>query len=149
MGDQQDGLNYKIHFEDNSDLVGEQLKLAIQRSLYIMGENAVNSTVEYMSIPDFTGKDIVDTGRLRASISFATKDVLSGANGSEASADDALTEKALEDNSVMVGTNVEYANYVEYGTKKQAARYFLKNGIENSIKKSEEDVKEIMKGGGK
>lgn len=148
MGDKEDGMSYKIRVDDNSDLVGDALALAIKRSLVLMGENAVNATVEYMSVPDFTGKDIVDTGRLRASISYATKDVISGANSGEAGQDDALAGTIGDDKSVTVGTNVEYANAVEYGTLRQPARYFLKAGIENSLAKSQDDVESVMKGDG-
>ena len=50
----------------------------------------------------------VDTGRLRNSISYAT-----------------------DDDSVYIGTNVEYAAYVELGTSKSKARPYLKPAAEN------------------
>ena len=54
----------------------------------------------------------VDTGRLRASITHET---------------------VPEEETVYIGTNVEYAAYVEYGTKKAKAQPYLRPGIENNI----------------
>lgn len=47
----------------------------------------------------------VDTGRLRNSITHVTRP---------------------DDNAVYIGTNVEYAPYVEYGTARQEAQPFLR-----------------------
>jgi phage gpG-like protein len=149
MGD-QDKLNFAFKVESNLDLAEEELKKRVQACLYKMGENAVNETVLYMSKPDFTGKDIVDTGRLRASISFATSEVLSGNNASPTIMGydtDSLTQKPVNKNVVLVGSNVEYASDVELGTTKQAARHYLLNGIQNSTVQSYSDIKEIMANG--
>lgn len=51
----------------------------------------------------------VDTGNLRNSISHAQQD----------------------DNTVVIGTNVEYAPYVELGTVRMAARPYLRPAAEN------------------
>ena len=50
---------FTIHIEDNSELVKEALKLATEKSLMLAGTNAVRYVTEYMSKPDFTGRDIV------------------------------------------------------------------------------------------
>jgi phage gpG-like protein len=141
-----DPYSLKFKVEDNTDLAAEELAKRIGMCLYKMGENSVTHTVDYMSKPDFTGKDIVDTGRLRASISFATVKERSGPNGAMASETDALTQQPPSEKSVIVGTNVEYANYVELGTSKQPARHFLLNGIYDSMTETNEDLKSIMKG---
>lgn len=61
----------------------------------------------------------VDTGRLRNSISHA-----------------------VDDNTAIIGTNVEYAPYVELGTSKMDAQPYLRPAVENHIK----EYKEIAKG---
>ena len=55
----------------------------------------------------------VDTGRLRDSVTYATK-LSQGRAGSKAQENDAKPMTTPEDFSVSVGTNVEYARYVEY-----------------------------------
>lgn len=148
------GESLSIKIEDNSELVGEALKTAVDKSLMYMGTTAVRYVVEYMSQVDFTGRDIVDTGRLRGSISFSTAIFQSGLNA-QATADnlatDALVGTPSTANTVIVGTNVDYAQAVELGymTKKGtivAGRYFLKNGIEQSLPETEEGVKAILRG---
>ena len=135
----------KVDLEDNANEVLKALEDATNKALYVMGNNAVKETVLYMSKPDFTGKDIVDTGRLRASISFVTPVAESGPNGLEASGDDFLKGKA-PNNVAYVGSNVEYATYVNNGTKKQPARNFLQHGINNSKLESERQIKLIFEG---
>lgn len=61
----------------------------------------------------------VDTGTLRDSISHA-----------------------VDDNTTIIGTNVEYAPYVELGTSKMDAQPYLRPAVENHIK----EYKEIAKG---
>lgn len=61
----------------------------------------------------------VDTGTLRNSISHA-----------------------VDDNTAIIGTNVEYAPYVELGTSKMDAQPYLRPAVENHIK----EYKEIAKG---
>lgn len=138
--DKNDGYEIKIDIVDNSDFILKASELQIQRALFKAGENAVRYVVEYMSKPDFTGKDIVDTGRLRASISFATSEHMSNPT------EDGVNFKS-DKYSTIVGTNVEYASYVELGTKKQPARHFLLNGINNSLGETKNDIEEIMKNG--
>ena len=67
----------------------------------------------------------VDTGRLRSSITHA-----------------------VGDNEVIVGTNVEYAIYVELGARGRRPVYYLKNSMAKQSKKepyllSEEQLKKI------
>lgn len=65
----------------------------------------------------------VDTGMLRASI---TSDI-----------------GVLE---AEVGTNVEYAAYVEYGTSKQGAKPFLRPALDSSLKQLEKDIAKALGG---
>lgn len=154
MADDKKNISYSFSIKDNTELVDAQLKKATAQALMLMGTNAVRYVTEYMSMPDFTGRDIVDTGRLRGSISFSTAIFQSGLNA-QATADnlatDALVGTPSTANTVIVGTNVDYAQAVELGymTKKGtivAGRYFLKNGIEQSLPETEEGVKAILRG---
>lgn len=68
----------------------------------------------------------VDTGRLRGSISTD----LSQINSYEAS----------------VGTNVEYAVHVEYGTHKQSAKPYLRPAYNQNVNKLAQELKQILGG---
>lgn len=119
-----------------------------EQALLAIGTQAVKGVVEYMSIPDFTGRDIVDTGRLRASISFLTPTKESGfVNDTvpESTLDDILKGKG-EPLSAIVGSNVNYAQWVNNGTTKQPARHFIENGIERERDNMQELVDLIYKG---
>lgn len=65
----------------------------------------------------------VDTGRLRASITHL-----------------------VDDRSVTIGTNVEYAKYQEFGTSKMKAQPFLKPGIMNNMEQFKEIIRNELKG---
>ena len=63
-----------------------------------------------------------DTGRLRNSISWA-----------------------VLDDSVYIGTNVEYAPYVELGTSKMAARPYLRPAVTDHVDKYKAVVRSQLK----
>lgn len=138
-------IKFQVDIDNNLKLTEEELKKALEKCLYAIGVTSVAKVVEYMSKPDFTGKDIVDTGRLRASISFITPEQESGPNSSEASKEDTLTGRAPE-LMVYIGSNVEYADYVNNGTSKQPARQFLQNGINLAYPEFEKLIEKILKG---
>lgn len=64
----------------------------------------------------------VDTGRLRSSI---TND--------------------HDDTSVIVGTNVEYAPYVEYGTSRQRAQPYLKPSVQDHLDEYKSIIENSLK----
>lgn len=64
----------------------------------------------------------VDTGRLRNSISHTH-----------------------DKNTAYIGTNVEYAPYVEMGTKKMAARPYLKPAIADHIQEYKNTIEQELK----
>jgi len=140
-------ITFKI--EDLSPEALKELDFKIAKSLYVAGLDVVAGTVDYMSKPDFTGKDIVDTGKLRQSISFITSDDQSGANKSnatvQATEDDIITGRANKQEMIW-GSNVEYAEFVNNGTNTQEARHFLENGFYQSQKKMEQDIKKVLEG---
>jgi HK97 gp10 family phage protein len=134
-----------VKIENNTAKVLGEFGSAMGRALYAIGVEAQGDVVKYMSKPDFTGRDIVDTGRLRGSISFVTPDAESGVYDNNADSSDALSGKG-EENTVIIGTNVEYANYVNNGTRKQRARKFMENGIEPNWDKYQKIAKDIFEG---
>lgn len=142
-----DGMRFTIRVENNSQLVLEDLGEATERALYAIGVKAVEGSVDAIS-GRYDINPAVDTGRLRASISFITPTQKGGSGQpkpANAQAGDELTGTA-EENSVVVGSNVEYAEKVHNGDSKMAARPFLREGIDQTKDKMEEQVRKIFEG---
>lgn len=140
-------LRFSIKVEDNSKLVLEAEKKAIEDALYAIGIKAVEGSVDAIS-GKYGIPKAVDTGRLRASISFITPTDSgdSGEANTHSKAGDQLTGTA-EKNSVVVGSNVEYAEPVHNGTSRMEGRPFLRVGIEQTKGEMERQVTTILKGG--
>lgn len=150
----QDSFSYKVTIESNLDAVKEQLEQDTERILYAMGVTAVGGAVLAIS---GGATQAVDTGRLRASISFVTAEGQRSTGQRQTPKSGQTTEKnplksgdllsgKAPEKSVIVGSNVEYASYVELGTSKMDARPFLRNGIENTRDEMKEIAKGILKG---
>lgn len=143
-----DGMRFTIRVENNSQIVLEDLGEAMKRALYAIGVKAVEGSVDAIS-GRYDINPAVDTGRLRASISFVTASGEKGDSGAmsppNAKSGDKLSGKA-DKNSVIVGSNVEYAEPVHNGTSKMAARPFLREGIDRTKDKMQEQVEKIFKG---
>lgn len=54
---------------------------------------------------------------------------------------------ATDDDSAYIGTNVEYAPYVELGTSKMAAKPYLRPGIENNADTYKRIAEHYLKNG--
>ena len=142
-----DGMRFTIRVENNSQIVLEELEKVTERALYAIGVKAVEGSVNAIS-GRYDIAPAVDTGRLRASISFITPTEKGGSGQPKpknAEAGDELTGKA-EQNTVVVGSNVEYAEKVHNGDSKMAARPFLREGIDKTKDKMREQVTKIFKG---
>lgn len=116
---------------DNSDLVKNAEEGAIEKALEEIG-----ITLEAYAKLIATQKHIVDTGRLRNSITHATKGDAGQANYSDnhgKTYSDGSAQGTPEAKTVYVGTNVEYAPYIEYGTTKQVARPFLHPAVTEHV----------------
>ena len=142
-----EGMRFTVRVQDNSKLVLEDLGEAMERALYAIGVKAVEGSVDAIS-GRYDIKPAVDTGRLRASISFITP-TDKGDSGqpkpANAEAGDELTGTA-EQNTVVVGSNVEYAEYVHNGTSRMAGRPFLREGIDKTKDQMQEQAEKIFKG---
>lgn len=104
-----------IKIENHSN----EAKAELNRKIPIILE-ALGIEGEGNAVSEITSMGAVDTGRLRGSISHAH-----------------------DDENAYIGTNVEYAPYVEFGTKYMAARPFLRNAAANYS----DDYKRIIEEG--
>ena len=159
-----DEMRFTIRVENNSQLVFEELEKATERALYAIGVKAVEGSVDAIS-----GKlgieRAVKTGRLRASISFITAsgDMSVVPSGEQRYENKAVKESKDGDklsgnadkNSVIVGSNVEYAQQVHNGMwtsekggekRKYKERPFLRVGIEKTKDQMQEQAEKIFKG---
>lgn len=91
----------EVKLTDNSQEVIKLFEKATDAALEKIGLSA-----EGYAKREITKQKAVDTGRLRNSISHDT-----------------------DGKDVYIGSNVEYAPYVEMGTKKMAARPYLKPAV--------------------
>lgn len=150
-----DGMRFNIRVENNSHLILEAFGEAMERALYAIGVKGVEGSVEAIS-GNLGIERAVKTGRLRASISFITPNQ-SGDGKQKSSAakeGDKLKGKA-DKNSVVIGSNVEYAEKVHNGMwtsekggkkRKYKERPFLRVGIEKTKDQMQEQVEKIFKG---
>lgn len=106
-----------VVFNDNSGNVRKLLEKALGNAAEVIGGMAESHAKEYCP---------VDTGNLRNSITHDHKE-----SGDKA--------------TVYVGTNVEYAPYVELGTYKMDAQPYLRPGIEDHRAEYQEAFETIMK----
>lgn len=109
---------------DNTDKIKEIAQQQLLRALEAVGLQAEADVKKTMA--HYSPKPIVDSGRLMNSISHSVDE---------------------SDNTAIVGTNVEYASYVEYGTSKTKAKPFLKPTIQENLPEYKEIFEHYMKGG--
>lgn len=143
-------LEYSIKVDSNEPVIRAELEKDMERALYAIGVKAVEGAVRSISGQYTPSNQAVDTGRLRASISFITAGGESGAGAAqvpESKSGDRLNGKA-ETNTVVIGSNTSYAEFVHNGTHKMRARPFLREGIDNTKGDMEKIVKDILQGGG-
>ena len=140
-------MRFTIRVENNSQLALGELEKTTERVLYAIGVKAVEGSVDAIS-GRYDIDPAVDTGRLRASISFITP-TQKGDSGqpkpANAQAGDELTGTA-EQNTVVVGSNVSYSEFVHNGTSRMAGRPFLREGIDKTKDQMREQAEKIFKG---
>lgn len=111
----------KVKVTDNSAMFLDAKDDAIKRAMEEIGIVAEGYA---------KGLCPVDTSRLRGSITYATSTKHSDGEKPAEPADYEM-RGAAEDGMVAIGTNVEYALYVERGTHKQSAKPYLAPAIKN------------------
>ena len=134
-------VNFEIKIEDNSDKVLEELENKMPELLNAMGNELYKSITNFM-----TEDDIVDTGRLRGSISYSTP-YGNYKNPSPANTMNDFIQGASEKDTVIYGSNVEYASYVNSGTSRQSARKYIETGTNRAVPQIKKVVENILKGG--
>ncbi len=101
------------------------------------------------AIKEITNMKAVDTGRLRNSLTFATAEGTgnpNGQSGAKAETSDYTPLATPEEGAVYIGTNVEYAPVIEYGSKKgHAPRPFLKTAIEAHTQEYKDIIEKGLK----
>lgn len=140
-------VHISVKLENNSKIVLEEMRAKMEDALYVMGVNSVEGATEAISGASGIAP-AVDTGRLRASISFITPtregvNKVSDEEAAKLKVGDTLKGSA-DKNTVVVGSNVEYAEYVHDGTSKMVGRPFLRVGIESVLDKMERQVQNVF-----
>lgn len=130
-----------IKVEDNSDRVLSELESKMPEMLNAMGNEFYKSIYNYM-----TEDKIVDTGRLRGSISYSTP-YNNYSNPTIANKTEDFIKDIKIADSVVYGSNVEYASFVNSGTTKQRARKFIETGTYRAVPQLKRVVENILKGG--
>ena len=124
-------MPFTVKVEDHTDEAIDAKDLAIERALEIIGGKMLKYASDLCP---------VDTGLLRNSITYALdgggfavqkykadKGELHGAYEAEVPKEEPPTR------SVVLGTNVEYATFVENGTSKRKPHPFLKPALANHV----------------
>lgn len=114
-----------IKLDDNTKIAKDELEKAIESGLLAMGLHWQAVCTQIV-----TNEKIVDTGRLRASLSFVTPTkAVGGDSVASSEASDELYGTAPAE-TILVGSNVEYAAAVNNGTATQRSRNFLDKSLE-------------------
>lgn len=112
------GIEFHIK-ADNSGQVLEAKNAAVRQAMETIGLHLEGEAADELE----NSPRRVDTGRLKGSITHAS-----------------------DDSSVTVGTNVEYAIYVHFGTRKMDANAFLKNAFERNMDQVREYILNALRG---
>lgn len=136
-----------MNFHDDELMAEFELKK--EKALALVGMQAEgDAKVEIESDPRR-----VDTGRLRNSITWATTKEHSepryeGGEGEEVDPDSGVTSAQAEQDSVVIGTNVEYAYEIHEGdpSRKLAPNRFLRNAVERNYETYKRIIDDTMKG---
>lgn len=129
---------------DNTKEILTELEEAVKKALTDVGIEAVDNITTKGDFP-------VDTGLLRNSITFAVSGQppqIGSYRAEKGNASGSYTGTAPNDKNkaVYIGTNVEYAKYVQYGTSKMVARDFMYAPIRANLGHYKEIMEKHIKG---
>lgn len=113
--------------KDNTKAVEEALKIQVRRGLWAIGATAEGYAKDQL----YDGHGL-DTGRLRNSITFGTIENEGQSFSYSDNQNNDYSDKigtGAKESEVHIGTNVEYAPYVELGTQKMAGLHYLAAAI--------------------
>lgn len=105
-------MGIEIHITDNSDQVLQELSKRMEQALTAIGMAAETNAKQEVTkvVYDTPERGYIRTGRLRNSLSHAVQ---------------------MNEQAVYIGSNVEYAGYVELGTSRMKPRPYLKPAVVN------------------
>lgn len=134
-------MSIEVSITDNSKKVLSEFEEKVSLAL-----DSIGQTAEGHAKSDCP----VDTGRLRNSITFATKTAQGSPNtsgGEAASPEDYQPKATPEKNTVYIGSNVEYAAPVEFrdAHHKTGKAHFLKGAIANHNAEYKEITEKALK----
>ena len=102
----------------------------------------------------------IDTGLLRNSVTHALAGnapailTYTGSNASRYHPDDGIPSGSYSGimpnegkMAVYIGTNVEYAPYVEYGTQRMRANHFIRNSLSEHIPEYKQIIETVLRDG--
>lgn len=137
-----------IEYRDNTNKILELFKSAKTRGL-----EAIGLAAEGQAKKEIKYQEAIDTGRLRNSITYAlagkeahikTYKASKGGKGRKTYHYDGVAE-GEKGSAVYIGTNVEYAPYVELGTVNMDPRPFLRPAAEENADKYKKLMEDSMK----
>lgn len=125
-----DGTTFEIVSSFDDRKYPDKWEKAMDRALptiglFVQGEAMVRAPVG--KYPKGSGRV---GGRLRGSITYATTRRQSNPRNPALPTDS--VKRPFENEEVWIGTNVEYAPYVEYGTKRMKAQPYLRPAVDNN-----------------
>lgn len=131
----------EIKIEDNTNTLYRKLEDITPNLL-----NAIGSEL-YKGITNFIVEDdIINTRRLLGSISYCTP-YENYKNPNLANKSNDYVENVKEKDTVLYGSNVEYASFVETGTSRQRARKYLETGTYRALPEIKQALEKLLKGG--
>lgn len=126
----------EVEFVDNSGAILEELAAKKARALEMIGLAAEGYAKRLCA---------VDTGRLRNSITHTTGSNIVGSPEPPAKPEDSMPKGVPEKDTVCIGTNVEYAPYVELGTVRTPAQPFLRPAAADHAPQYKDILEKVMK----
>jgi len=137
-------------FKSNKTAVMRQFEKNKRACLEALGLEAVSAATTEINISTYntpvSASGYQRTGRLRSSLSYATQSTQSGfVNGkSSGSRDSDTMSNGAGKDEVIIGSNVEYAAFVELGTRNMSAQPYLRPAINNYQKDYQEVVEAVL-----
>ena len=146
--------DYGVQITSNRKLVEDAAEEAILRALEAIGLQAEGYAKKELSKPwkhaDGKTHPTVDTGLLRNSITHAVSgeniDYQYQADKGNGSGKVSGTVGKEGDNAVYIGTNVEYAPYIEYGTSKMEPHPFIQPAVTKHAEEYKRIAEHYLKG---
>ena len=132
-----DKVKIDVSLKSNLDEVKKAADEAISKALEAVGLQAAGYA---------QGLCPVDTGRLRNSIVYTTNGSggPKGGYGEPFEPEDIEPHETPEKGTVVIGTNVEYAEIIELGRSKQAPNGYLGPAMQSHIKEYKDIIREMM-----